>query len=114
MLLSRRRSTAAVLVFVLAVALAAPPAAAAPMVPAADSWWSALAAGFDGLLGLFGLGGDDSITAASETEPIPPGTTEEGPNLDPDGEKFTTTTSVDDDDAGPGGDAAGIGIDPNG
>jgi hypothetical protein len=73
MLRLRWRSTVAVLVLLLALALAAPPAVASPIAPASGSWWSAVATGLDGFLGLLGLGGVHTIRAP------------EGPGLEPDG-----------------------------
>lgn len=73
MLRLRCRSSAVALVVLLALAAAAPPAAAAPIAPGSAPWWSSLASGLDGLLGLFGLGGERRVGAP------------EGPALDPDG-----------------------------
>ena len=93
MLRLRCRSTAAVLVLLLTVALAAPPAAAAPISPASGSWWSALVAGVDALLDLFGLG--ETTTESSSGDPLPPAPVEEGPGLEPDG-VLTEPTSEED------------------
>lgn len=111
MLRCRCRSIAALLVLLLAFTLTASPAAAAPIAPGAGSWWSALAAGFDGLLGLFGLGGDESATAASTwTDPEPtPTEGDEGPGLEPDG--LQALPGVDTDGVDTDG---GTMIDPNG
>ncbi|HEX2164009.1 MAG TPA: hypothetical protein VHM02_08675 [Thermoanaerobaculia bacterium] len=75
MLRLRCRSTAFVLALVLTLVStsAAPLAAAAPVAPGAGSWWSALAAAFDGLLGTLGLGDVRTVSAP------------EGSALEPDG-----------------------------
>lgn len=95
---------------VLAVALlAAPLASAAPVAPTGGSWWSALAAGLGDLFGYFG---DGILTI----------TAEEGPGLEPDGDRPSldgTLLPVDDgsNDATTKGakkpDGGGL-IDPNG
>jgi hypothetical protein len=97
--------------FAAALALAlvlSPLALAAPAAPAAGSWWSTLAVGIDGLLGLFGLGDTRTVTAGEEA----------GPYLEPDG---TTVAIVggdapEDSDAIGGTEGVDLGssIDPNG
>ena len=82
----RSRCAAAVLALALVLVLA-PLASASPIVPAAGSWWSALAAGFDGLLGLVGLGDTGTVTAHAA----------EGPGLEPDGSSVQLTDPEADD-----------------
>lgn len=97
------RNLCAAALLALALVLA-PVASAAPIVPAAGAWWSALAAGFDGLLDLLGHGDTGTVTAHAA----------DGPALEPDGSSVELT---DPEATAPTGDTRprrGSDIDPNG
>lgn len=100
----RCRRSAAAFAVVLVLVLA-PLASATPVVPTAGSWWSTLAVGFDGILGLLGLGETRTVTAHAA----------EGPGLEPDGSSVQLTDpEADDTTTGDTRTRKGGILDPNG